>query len=157
MNQSAVNFFFISTGAVNLICAINPWLLIVIFFSFLHGFYLYNVGISITTCLCQTLDLVPYLRRWVHGELQLRLLPIVHGQALHHQGGETRASASTKAEKIFILSINCDANCSLTNYQLNWFIFQPERTRAVTLIEYAKTPKEENFIRSNLLWKYSHQ
>ena len=36
------------------------------------------------------------LRGGVDGELQLGFLAVVHGQTLHQQGGEARASASTE-------------------------------------------------------------
>ena len=36
------------------------------------------------------------LRSWVDAELQLGLLAVVHGQALHQKRGETRASATTE-------------------------------------------------------------
>ena len=37
-----------------------------------------------------------HLRSWVDAELQLRLLAVVDGQALHQKRGETRASAATE-------------------------------------------------------------
>jgi len=37
-----------------------------------------------------------HLRSWVDGELQLGFLAIVHGEPLHEQGGESRASATAK-------------------------------------------------------------
>merc|ERR1711893_264654 len=37
-----------------------------------------------------------HLGGWVDGELQLGLLAVVHGQPLHEQGGEARASATTE-------------------------------------------------------------
>ena len=37
-----------------------------------------------------------YLRRGVDGELQLGLLAVVHGQALHQQGREPRPGPTTK-------------------------------------------------------------
>ncbi|KAG8129327.1 hypothetical protein E2320_016027 [Naja naja] len=41
-------------------------------------------------------DSCGYLGSWVDGELQLGLLAIVNGQALHQQGGKARASTATK-------------------------------------------------------------
>ena len=38
-----------------------------------------------------------HLWRWVDGELQLRLLAVVNRKTLHQQGGETRASSTSKA------------------------------------------------------------
>jgi hypothetical protein len=40
-----------------------------------------------------------YLRRRINSELELGLLPVVDGEALHEQGGESRPCASTEGVK----------------------------------------------------------